>query len=285
MRIWAVGGGKGGTGKSLIAHGLACALAERGLGVTLVDADFGGPNQHTYCGMRHPAASLAQFFEDRVPLAELAQATSVPNLALIPGNLNTARADNITFAQKQKLFRQIRGLGGDHVLLDLGAGSQIDTLDTFLMAEHQVAVIGPEPLSIENFYLFLKNLQYRQVAKVLSKLGLKDSAMEVWRHRRDYGIATTPQFVVYLRGMSAAFSEELTLEQGRLRVNLVLNQVREFRQVETGQAVASAINTFFHARGSLVGYVRHDKDLWQRAGSFNLRSELERILDAILKQE
>ena len=80
MAIWAVGGGKGGTGKSLIANGLGLGLAERGARVVLVDADFGGPNQHTYCGIRKPARSLAQFFENGAALEELLLDTAVPGM-------------------------------------------------------------------------------------------------------------------------------------------------------------------------------------------------------------
>jgi len=162
MQIWAVGGGKGGTGKSLIVNGLALALAERGAQVILVDADYGGPNQHTYCGIRKPEANLGQFFEERRALAELAVDTGVPGFRLIPGNLDSASTDGITWAQKQKLFRHLRLLEADHVLLDLGAGSQYDTLDTFLLADVQVGVILPDALAIENFYLFVKTLKYRQ---------------------------------------------------------------------------------------------------------------------------
>jgi flagellar biosynthesis protein FlhG len=173
MQIWAVAGGKGGTGKSLIANGLALGLAERGLQVILVDADYGGPNQHSYCGIRKPATNLGQFFEERRPLEELAVDTGVPGLRLVPGNLNTASTDSITWSQKQKLFRHLRLLRADHVVLDLGAGTQYDTLDTFLLADVKVGVILPDPLAIENFYLFLKNLKFRQLGNLLSQAGLR----------------------------------------------------------------------------------------------------------------
>jgi flagellar biosynthesis protein FlhG len=266
MRMWAVAGGKGGTGKSLIANGLAISLAERGAQVILVDADYGGPNQHTYCGIRKPASNLGQFFEDRRPLEELALATSVPGLRLIPGNVNTANTDGITWAQKQKLFRHLRLLQADHVLLDLGAGSQYDTLDSFLLADVQIGVIAPDAMTIENFYLFLKNLKYRQLGNLLSGAGLKEQAKEIWKHRADHGITDARSFVQHLRGLSLAFAQRLDREQERICLHVVLNQVREFNQVELGLAVKSAVHKHFQLDARFAGYLRYDKDLWQQFG-------------------
>jgi len=293
MQIWAVGGGKGGTGKSLIAHGLALALAERGSAVILVDADFGGPNQHTYCGIRKPPATLAQFFDDRRPLQDLLTETSCPGLRLIPGTINSANTDGITWTQKQKFFRHLRTLTADHVLLDLGGGSQYDTLDTFLVADFQVGVIVPDTLAIENFYLFLKNLKHRQLANVLSWTGLKERGRDIWHHRSEHGIANARDFIRHLCGLSEPFARAMAREAGRLYLHVVLNQVREFSQVELGLAVKSSVDKYFHIDGQFAGYIRYDKDLWQQFGqdhpsgkaepSYTLHHAMEGILDGILQ--
>jgi flagellar biosynthesis protein FlhG len=293
MQIWAVGGGKGGTGKSLIANGLGMGLAERGETVILVDADYGGPNQHTYCGLRQPATSLSDFFEKKVSLESLTVDTSVENLRLIPGNINTPNTDNITWTQKQKLFRHLRLLKADHVVLDLGAGSQYDTLDTFLLADHQIGVIVPDRLSIENFYLFLKNLKFRQLGNILSSVGLKERARLIWKDRAAYGITGARGFIQHLQTLSSEFDAALGLEQQKLFLHVVLNQVREYRQVEVGQAVKSSIQKYFQIDGAFAGYIRHDKDLWQNFGqehpaltrehSFTVHLAMESVLAAILK--
>src|SRR6476659_2547 len=46
-RIIAVGGGKGGIGKTLVSSNMAIALAQLGHRVMLVDGDLGGANLHT----------------------------------------------------------------------------------------------------------------------------------------------------------------------------------------------------------------------------------------------
>jgi flagellar biosynthesis protein FlhG len=293
MQIWAVGGGKGGTGKSLVANGLGVRLAERGLQVILVDVDFGGANQHTYCGIRRPAKSLAQFFENKVGLEDLILDTKLGGLRLIPGNFNSPNTDGLTSTQKLKLFRHLKRLKADHVILDLGAGTQYDTLDTFLLGDVQVAVIAPDALSIENFYLFVKNLQYRQLSAVLSEVHMKDVAKDIWKNRVEHGLSTVQDLIERMRSESDEFSELMTRQQQRLRLSIILNQVREYRQVEMGLAVKSAVTKFFHMMADFAGYVRYDKELWQVFGqnappsqrgiSFGLEQDLEGVTGGILK--
>lgn len=292
MQIWAVGGGKGGTGKSLVSNGLGIRLAGQGCQVILVDADYGGPNQHTYCGIRKPAYSLAHFFDRRMPLAEIAIETHIEGMRLIPGNVNSANTDNFNHAQKQKLFRHIKQLRADHVILDLGAGTQYDVLDTFLLADVQVGVVAPDAMSIENFYLFLKNVHYRLLCNVLSSTGLKERAKSVWRDRAEHGISTSREWIAHLRTLSPEFSDALDRERAKLQPHIVLNQVREYRQVEMGLAVESAVTKLFRIDASYAGHIRYDKDLWQQFGrempaisrgtASTLHQDLERVTEAIL---
>ena len=60
-RLVAVGGGKGGVGKTLVAANLAAALAQAGRRVVVVDTDLEGANLHTVLGVGAPRASLADY--------------------------------------------------------------------------------------------------------------------------------------------------------------------------------------------------------------------------------
>jgi len=96
MRIWAVGGGKGGTGKSLVTNGLGTRLAERGFKVILVDTDFGGRNPHHYGGSRKAQPVCVQVLENRKPSEGLALKAKHAGLYLIPGNFKSQNTDNRT---------------------------------------------------------------------------------------------------------------------------------------------------------------------------------------------
>ena len=65
-RIWAIGGGKGGVGKSVIATNVAASIAKGpNDSVALVDADLGGANLHTLLGVPSPKANLADFISKK----------------------------------------------------------------------------------------------------------------------------------------------------------------------------------------------------------------------------
>ncbi len=60
-KIWAVGGGKGGTGKSVVSAILAFWLARMGKRTVLIDVDLGGANIHTLMGIKSPPRSINDF--------------------------------------------------------------------------------------------------------------------------------------------------------------------------------------------------------------------------------
>src|SRR5437868_3037740 len=85
-RLVAIGGGKGGVGKSLVAANVGIFLATLGKRVVLVDGSFGAANLHIFAGVPRPARSLSEAFGPHGPaLAELAVPTYVPNVRLIAG--------------------------------------------------------------------------------------------------------------------------------------------------------------------------------------------------------
>ena len=183
--IWAIGGGKGGTGKSLITSGLAIYLADIGKKVTLIDADLGGANLHSILKIIKPKHSLTDFFEKKICLTDIIEETGIPNLQLVTGDIRTLTPDTIKYAQRLKLYRHIKSISGDYVLIDLGSGSALNTLDTFLLADKMITVTLPEITSIENLYHFLKKVLFRKLNVFLANHQLKDAAKRVWRNRKD----------------------------------------------------------------------------------------------------
>ena len=84
--IWAVGGGKGGVGKSALTTGIAMTLAIQGRRCIMIDADLGGANLHTFLGMSPPKHTISDVLRDSSKnLQDILLATPFDNLSLISG--------------------------------------------------------------------------------------------------------------------------------------------------------------------------------------------------------
>src|SRR5690606_20602083 len=99
-QVWAVGGGKGGVGKSFVTANLASQLAMDGYKVIVIDLDLGGANVHTCLGVGVPTVSLSDFIQKRVyTLEELCVPTPIKNLSLISGANDSLTIANLKYSQ------------------------------------------------------------------------------------------------------------------------------------------------------------------------------------------
>lgn len=155
--IWAVAGGKGGVGKSVLAANLAVAVARRGLTCTLIDADLGGGNQHTLFGIEAPRTTLDAFLQgDEKDLSSVAIPTRFHGLSIVYAACDAVGSANPKHSQKLKFIRHFKRAAADVVILDLGAGTSFNTLDLFLAARVQLVVTTPELTATQNAYGFIK---------------------------------------------------------------------------------------------------------------------------------
>lgn len=183
--VWAIGGGKGGVGKSIVTSSLGFSLAARGGRVALVDADLGGANLHTLLGVPRPKSTISDFLLGRIPhLADAMSETSIRNLWLVSGSRAFLDVANPKHSQKQKLLRHLRRLNFDHVLVDLGAGSSYNVLDLFNAADRRIMVVSPEPTSVENTYHFVKAAFFRSLREVPNDREDREILAEVTKSAR-----------------------------------------------------------------------------------------------------
>jgi len=155
-RIMAVGGGKGGVGKTIVSTMLGICMASMGKKIIILDADFTGANLHGYLNNWNDDLSLNNFFQRKTyDLNDLVQDTMFENLYMIRG-VSSPVYTRYKYWEKKKFLRAIRNLEADYVLLDLGAGTNYTTVDFFLSADDCIAVSSPDPLAIQDTFGFVR---------------------------------------------------------------------------------------------------------------------------------
>jgi flagellar biosynthesis protein FlhG len=170
-RLIAVGGGKGGIGKSMVAANMAVALAAMGRQVVAIDMDLGGADLHLALGLRTLPRSLNDFIEHKYEtLDEVRLSTAYRNLSIIATDSSRLGVANIKFAHKEKVLRHLGKLDCDVVLVDLGAEVSFNVLDVFLAADHRYVVTSPEPASVLEAYGLVKLSLYRKSRHFASEM-------------------------------------------------------------------------------------------------------------------
>ncbi len=163
-RIIAIGGGKGGAGKSIVSTMLGICLSGYGKKTVLVDADFTGANLHGYLGFFDVPKTLWHFFSRKIPnLQDIVLESSFNNLSLIAGLSGHTRYTQIQYWEQQKLVRNLKNLDADYVIVDLGAGTSYALLDLFINADDSIVVTTPESTSLYDAYGFIRASLFRKL--------------------------------------------------------------------------------------------------------------------------
>ena len=261
-RIVAVGGGKGGVGKTLVSTNLSLALAERGRKVLLVDADLGGANAHTVLGIAPSLVTLSDVVERKAAISDVAVATPFANLRFVSGALDDIAAANPNHTAKMRLLRQLSHVEADVVVLDLGAGTSFNTLDFFLIAHTGILVVLPEPTSVENAYRFLKAAFFRRLAVVEKAFGIKDLVDEARAQRNKLNIHTPADLLRAIEKRNPDVGRQVNEQMSRFVPRLVLNQARKVGDADDAQVahdMASACRRFLGLQLEVLAVLPDDE--------------------------
>ena len=258
IKLWSVGGGKGGVGKSIFTLGLGFCLSQMGKQVILIDGDLGGANLHTLVGVRYPQVTLEDFMMRTVSrLEEIIIKTQFQNIGLICGADDILGAANPTYAQKIRLIQQIEELPADYILLDLGAGTSFNTLDLFNFSPGKIVVFTSQVTSLQNAYGFIKSALYRKLSRDFGKdeeilnflyqMGTKDTETELHSIQDLLNRLDSEEGRNQVRG---------ALQQ--YQIFLMVNMVKRVQDVKSADIVKTVSQDFLSINTQLLGHLPYD---------------------------
>jgi flagellar biosynthesis protein FlhG len=261
-RFIAVGAGRGGVGKSLVAVNLAVYLAQLGKTVVLVDADAGGSNLHAHFGLaagrREPDVSRRGAEVLRSALVS----TSVPGLWLLPAAHDAVTpALTLRAGRKSRWLAALRALDAEYLVVDVGPGHGDFALDLMLAADVPIAVTVPEPPAIETTYRFVRAAFRHRLRRTLVRDKLRLSILD--RALADIGMLPPPIDLVQKLAKSDKTVAEIAWGEAQaMRVQLVVNQTRVRTDTELGAWMSGLVSRHFGVALDELGHIEHDDTVW-----------------------
>jgi flagellar biosynthesis protein FlhG len=259
-RIVAVGGGRGGVGKSVVTLNLGVYLAQLGRNVIVADVDPGGATIHAMLGTQLPqnrsdapdAAKKGSF----TPLP-----TPIPGLHLMPASRDAGGLGPIKLGKKSGWLNRLSDLPADYVLLDLGSGVSPAALDLFLSADVGLCVAVPEPPAIELTYQFLRAAFLRKLRRSLAKERFKLRLVE--RAIEELSILPSPLEVIDAIGRyDTAIAALADAHLATLHPGLVVCQTRVRSDLDLGPAMRAMAGRYLGVDLDYIGYVEQDDAVW-----------------------
>ena len=268
-RIIAVGGGKGGVGKSIVAVNLAVAIARLGRSVALVDADLGSANQHTMLGIDRPGPSLYGVIRGEIKhLREAMMRTLVPNLFLVPGAGAIPGSANLAEHDRNRLLAEVTELPVDVIILDVGAGISFEVLDMYILADQRIVVVLPQLTSFQNAYSFLKGAVHRTILGCADNPARRQIYAELDPSRETERITNVLR---QLESRDPIYAARVTARLAHFGAKLIGNQVVSAKDRGTLGAVGKMFRDFLHVDAEILGALRFNRKLGE---SINRRRPL-----------
>jgi len=258
-KVWTFAGGKGGTGKTAMTANIGVALATMGYRIIVVDADLGGANLHTVLNIKRPKLTLSDFLNRRVEsLNDILLGTPSDNLRLISGGSEMVGLANIPYQTKLRLQKHIEQLEADFILLDLGAGTNFNTLDFFVISNDGFVICNPEPTAKINAYSFLKSVVYRMIERLFRRDNhIYDFIVQEGRNNKSGSLAV-PELIRRVNSLDPSAGSRIMERLSSFRPKLIMNRVRRFSQEKEGGQLAILAGKYLGITMDYAGMVRED---------------------------
>lgn len=233
-------------------------MAKWGKKVVLIDLDLGGSNLHTLLGINHQKGGINRFLDKTVKnLEDTAVSTFIQNLSFIGSSLCSMEVANLLHAHKLKIINAIQKLSFDYILLDLGTGTNFNTLDFFLTSNQGIFICTPEPTAIENSFRFIKAVYLRKLKQIVKRHSF-NSAVKKAIIPQDHEAMTSPDVIEIMLKYDPDREKSLRNSLSEFKFKFILNQFRKNLDVTMGDKIEDLCNRHFYSNFQFLGTVGYD---------------------------
>ncbi|MBP9112138.1 MAG: helix-turn-helix domain-containing protein [Polyangiaceae bacterium] len=300
-KLIAVGGGRAGSGSTLLATNLAVYLAQLGRNVVLIDADAAGSNVHAHFGRSildnvtqsktsgekandgtrasRPPPSTREEGTSREPRGrksllsrdEYAASlipTGVAGLSLLPAPLDSIDDNGFFRASRKRAWSsRLQSFGADYVVVDVGPGASPFAMEWLALADLPITVAVPEPSSMESAFRLLRAM----FARKLLRSTLKDRFERplFFRVLEEFGHLASPLDIVRkLETLDKALAERAWAEATRFRMDFVMNRTRLRSEADMATSACELVERHYGIPLEELGFIEEDEAVGSAARHF-----------------
>ncbi len=260
--IIAIGGGKGGVGKTVMAASLGTGMAMMKKRTVIVDGDFGGADLHTVMGFEKPNKTYFNFYNHEYENLNdiLLEHPDFDHLKIMSGAIGSPGMANLSYQQKMRFIRHLRKIIADFIILDLGAGTSYNVLDLFLAADQGIIIVTPDPMSILEGYNFVKQALFRKIAHIIrghgNTTGLIKNISQTETHKSQ---STIKDLTNQISEMDQKLGEKIIISLSKFHPMLLANMTINSDDENNILAIKSAAQELLSTEIEYIGAVHEDE--------------------------
>jgi len=164
---------------------------------------------------------------------------------------------NLLYVQKLKIITAIRKLPFDYILLDLGPGTNFNTLDLFLTSNEGILVCTPEPTAIENSFRFIKTVHFRKLKQILKRHAF-ESAIKSTSINSNNSAFKPPDIIDNILKYYPDKEKILRKKLSDFKIRFIFNQFRQNLDSRLGDQFETICNRHFYSQFQFLGNVSYD---------------------------
>ena len=258
--IVAFGGGKGGVGKTLLASAVARRLVEQGKSVAVIDADFARPSLLASATGKESGISMSDFLTGLSYPSTADGKENKSYLRIISGqDLFPDVANNGWRAEK--FNRVMRKFQENYVILDLGPGTALFTLDCFLHSDIGVFVTTPDPFAERDCFHFAQSCLMHGLRSYSQKNPEVNKLLRFLEKRNENERLPLKQFLQRFNNGIHLVSSILDEIKSYLKTGIVVNMTKDSSDDRDGHIIRTVFQDFLGLDVELWGQIRFDKEL------------------------